>query len=65
MDAADGERIWRNVLRPEINRDKWSTSEEASLDTLVAKYSMRNWKLIAQELGVCIFDVACISCGMH
>ena len=63
MDAADCERTWRNVLRPEINRDKWTGAEEADLQVLVEKYNMRNWTQIAEELGVSNFIKVKRDCG--
>ena len=54
MDAADCERTWKNILRPEINREKWSEEEDANLQILVEKHNMRNWAVIAQELGVSV-----------
>ena len=54
MDAADCERTWKNILRPEINRDKWTEEEDNNLQSLVEKHNMRNWAEIAKELGVCI-----------
>lgn len=52
FDAQDCECMWKNVLRPGINRKKWSTEEEEKLESLVLKYNMRHWNNIASELDV-------------
>jgi len=53
FDTVDCEAMWKNVLNPSINKKKWSQEEESELEDLVDKYNMKNWKKVAEELGVC------------
>lgn len=52
FSASECESMWKNVLRPGINRNKWTAEEEEELKKLATKYKMKNWKQIAEELGV-------------
>lgn len=49
--------MWKNVLHPSINKEKWSAQETKELQELANKYNMRNWPAIAKELGVFIYSV--------
>lgn len=49
--------MWKNVLHPSINKEKWSAQETKDLQELANKYNMRNWPAIAKELGVFISSV--------
>ncbi|XP_053380719.1 uncharacterized protein LOC123547616 isoform X2 [Mercenaria mercenaria] len=51
FSVTECESMWNTVLRPEINRDKWTPAEEEDLNRLAIKYEMRNWSKIAEELG--------------
>ena len=46
--------MWKNVLRPDICKEKWSKEEINLLKSLAEKYEMREWENIAEELGVCV-----------
>ncbi|XP_052790341.1 uncharacterized protein LOC128224515 isoform X1 [Mya arenaria] len=50
-DATECEKMWRTVLQPGINKEKWSEDEDKKLEELVEKHNMRDWKAIAEELG--------------
>ncbi|XP_033729541.1 uncharacterized protein LOC117318689 [Pecten maximus] len=49
--SEDCKKFWVNVLQPEINKDKWVPEERDLLHELAIKHEMRNWDLIAKELG--------------
>ncbi|KAL4219616.1 Myblike DNAbinding domain-containing protein [Mactra antiquata] len=49
--AFECESMWKNVLHPGINRDKWTPEEDEHLKELVKTHQMRNWQQIAAELG--------------
>lgn len=55
-DAVDCECMWKNVLRPSINKKKWSSKEEEKLSELISKHNMRDWNQIAEELGVRVYS---------
>ncbi|XP_069122390.1 snRNA-activating protein complex subunit 4-like [Argopecten irradians] len=47
----DCKKFWVNVLQPDINKDKWVPEERELLHELAIKHNMRNWDVIAKELG--------------
>ena len=49
--------MWKNVLHPSINKEKWSTQEKRQLQELANKYNMKNWPAIAKELGVYTYQI--------
>ena len=50
--AQECEGIWRNVLHPSINKEAWTKEEDEKLIQLVEENHLRNWKDIAEKLGV-------------
>uniref|UniRef100_A0A8W8LAZ1 snRNA-activating protein complex subunit 4 n=2 Tax=Magallana gigas TaxID=29159 RepID=A0A8W8LAZ1_MAGGI len=57
--------MWKNVLHPSINKEKWSAQETKDLQELANKYNMRNWPAIAKELGTGRTPFQCLQFYQH
>lgn len=42
---------WNRVLDPRIEKGSWPEDEEKKLVKLVEKYGLKNWKIVASEIG--------------
>ncbi|XP_052220840.1 uncharacterized protein LOC127837642 isoform X2 [Dreissena polymorpha] len=51
FDPLECQYMWMNALQPGINKTRWTETEETRLVELVEQHGMRNWRLIADQLG--------------